>query len=51
MNALINLIKATYLGGYSTELVFNDGKSELCFPVKDLYANQISHSNADLIAA
>jgi hypothetical protein len=27
------------------------GDYELCFPVKDLYANQISHSNADLIAA
>jgi hypothetical protein len=27
------------------------GDYELCFPVKDLYANQISHSGADLIAA
>ena len=27
------------------------GDFELCFPVKDLYANQISHSSADLIAA
>ena len=92
MNAIIYLIKANYLGGYSIELEFGDGKCqkvnfepflrkalhpeirsylnqdkftqfrveygdlvwgdyELCFPVKDLYANQISHSNADLIAA
>ena len=92
MNAIINIIKANYLGGYSVELEFGDGKRqkvnfepflkkslhpeirsylnqdkfiqfrveygdlvwgdyELCFPVKDLYANQISHSNADLIAA
>ena len=92
MNTIINIIKANYLGGYSIELEFGDGKCqkvnfepflrkalhpeirsylnqdkftqfrveygdlvwgdyELCFPVKDLYANQISHSNADLIAA
>ena len=92
MNAIINIINANYLGGYSIELEFGDGKCqkvnfepflrkalhpeirsylnqdkftqfrveygdlvwgdyELCFPVKDLYANQISHSNADLIAA
>ena len=92
MNAIINIIKANYVGGYTLELEFNDGKSqkvnfepflqkslhpeirsylnqdkftqfrveygdlvwgdfELCFPVKDLYANQISHSRADLIAA
>ena len=92
MNEMINIIKANYLGGYSIELEFGDGKCqkvnfelflrkslhpeirsylnqdkfiqfrveygdlvwgdyELCFPVKDLYANQISHSNADLIAA
>ena len=92
MNAIINIIKANYLGGYSIELEFGDGKRqkvnfepflrkslhpeirsylnqdkftqfrveygdlvwgdyELCFPVKDLYANQICHTNADLIAA
>jgi hypothetical protein len=92
MNEIIKIIKANYLGGYSVELEFGDGKCqkvnfepflrkalhpeirsylnlekftqfrveygdlvwgdyELCFPVKDLYANQISHSNADLIAA
>ena len=92
MNAIINIIKANYSGGYTIELEFNDGMSqkvnfepflqkslhpeirsylnqdkftqfrleygdlvwgdfELCFPVKDLYANQISHSRADLIAA
>ena len=92
MNAIINIINANYLGGYSIELEFSDGKCqkvnfepflrkalhpeirsylnqdkftqfrveygdlvwgdyELCFPVKDLYANQICHSNADLIAA
>jgi hypothetical protein len=92
MNAIINIKKANYLGGYSIELEFGDGKCqkvnfepflrkslhpeirfylnqdkfkqfrvehgdlvwgdyELCFPVKDLYANQISHSSADLIAA
>ena len=92
MNAIINIIKANYSGGYTIELEFNDGKSqkvnfepflqkslhpeirsylnqdkftqfrveygdlvwgdfELCFPVKDIYANQISHINADLIAA
>ena len=92
MNTIINIIKANYLGGYSIELEFGDGKCqevnfepflrkslhpeirsylnqdkfmqfwveygdlvwgdfELCFPVKDLYANQISHISADLIAA
>jgi len=92
MNVIINIIKANYLGGYSIELDFGDGKCqnvnfepflrkslhpeirsylnlekftqfrveygdlvwgdyELCFPVKDLYANQICHSSADLIAA
>jgi len=92
MDAIINIIQANYLGGYSIELEFGDGKRqnvnfepflrkslhpeirsylnqdkfiqfrveygdlvwgdyELCFPVKDLYANQICHSSADLIAA
>jgi hypothetical protein len=27
------------------------GDYELCFPVKNLYSNQISHINAELIAA
>lgn len=92
MNAIINIKKANYLGGYSIELEFGDGKRqevnfepflrkclhpdirsylnlekftqfrleygdlvwgdyELCFPVKDLYENQICHNKADLIAA
>ena len=92
MNAIIKIIKANYMGGYTIELEFNDGKSqnvnfepflrkslhpeirsylnqdkftqfrveygdlvwgdyELCFPVKNLYANQISHTSADFIAA
>jgi hypothetical protein len=91
MNAIIKIIKANYLGGYSIELEFGDGKRqnvnfepflkkslhpeirsflnlekfmqfrveygdllwgdyELCFPVKNLYSNQISHINAELIA-
>ena len=92
MNSIINIIKAKYLGEYSIELEFSNGKRqkvnfepflskslhpeirsylnlekftqfrleygdlvwgdyELCFPVKDLYENQICHTNADLIAA
>ncbi len=92
MNSIINIIKAKYLGEYSIDLEFSNGKRqkvnfepflrkslhpeirsylnlekftqfrleygdlvwgdyELCFPVKDLYENQICHTNADLIAA
>ena len=92
MNPEVFITQAKYLGGYSLELEFEDGKRqkvdfepflrkslhpeiqsyldigkfkqfrleygdliwgdyELCFPVMDLYENQILHSNTDLMAA
>ena len=49
IRAYLNQDKFTQFRVEYGDLVWGD--YELCFPVKDLYANQISHSNADLIAA
>ena len=49
IRSYLNLEKFTQLRVEYGDLVWGD--YELCFPVKNLYANQICHSTADLIAA
>lgn len=49
IRAFLSLEKFTQFRLEYGDLVWGD--YELCFPVKDLYANQICHSGADLIAA
>ena len=49
IRAYLNQDKFTQFRVEYGDLVWGD--YELCFPVKDLYANQICHCNADLIAA
>ena len=48
IRSYLNLEKFTQFRLEYGDLVWGD--YELCFPVKDLYANQICHTNADLIA-
>ena len=53
MNAIINIIKANYLGGYSIELEFNDGKSQKVnfepFLQKSLHPEIRSYLNQDRV--
>jgi hypothetical protein len=49
IRSYLNLEKFTQFRLEYGDLVWGD--YELCFPIKDLYENQICHSNADLIAA
>jgi hypothetical protein len=49
IRSYLNLEKFTQFRIEYGDLVWGD--YDLCFPVKDLYENQISHSNAELIAA